>query len=322
MRRAFPKVCAVIPVFNRWHETQLSLDSLSGSGYPNLDVIVVDSGSTDGTSENIKKYEVTYLRVSDKCWWAGAMNVGIRHALNNGVDYILVYDCGTALLPDTVSKMVSVASGIPRCLLAASLIDAGTKKLRWAGKALHWLFPLYRYNLNNKHVKVRKEGDSKLVPTDTIFGRIALINRVSISEVGLFREDIFPHYHADIEWALRAKKKCFELYVQLDAKAEEYHIPQVPTRLLKKSTYLSRKSDVNFKDTWAFFKHCCPYGRAFPILFFAFYVEFLFRCIKGTVVGFVKRILSRKMVFRIEKVRRNKEISSEEILPASEKRQT
>lgn len=90
VRRASPKICAVIPVFNCWHETQFSLDSLSDSDYPNLDVVVVDSGFTDGTSENIKKYEVMYLRISDKFWWAGAMNAGIRHALDNVTDYILV----------------------------------------------------------------------------------------------------------------------------------------------------------------------------------------------------------------------------------------
>lgn len=308
VRRASPKVCAIIPVFNRWHETQISLDSLSGSDYPNLDVVVVDSGSTDGTSENIKKYEVTYLRISDKFWWAGAMNAGIRHALDNGADYILVYDCGTAVLPDTVSKMVGVASRDPRSLLAAALINSETRRIRWAGKTLHWLFPLYRYNLNNKHVQIKEEGGSKLVPTDTVFGRVALINSASINEVGLFRDDIFPHYHADIEWALRAQKRGFWLYVQIDALAEEFHVPQVSAKVLRRDTYLSRKSDVNFKDTWAFFKYCCPYKEAYPILFIAFYVEFLSCSVRAAAGGFVKRVLSRKMVSRIENNRRNKKI--------------
>jgi len=304
----FPKVSAIITVFNRWSETELTLNSISASDYTNLNIIVVDSGSTDGTLENIKKYDVTYLRISDDIWWAGAANTGIRHALDNGADYLLFVDCGIAVMPNTISKMIGVASESPRCLLAASLIDANTNHLIWVGKRLHWLFPLYRFNLNNRKMRIRKVGSSSLVPTDNIFGRVTLVKSSYFDEVGLFRDNIFPHYHTDIDWSISAKEKGFELYVQLDAQALLSHVPQVPARLLRKDTYFDRRSDVNFRDTWFFFKYCSPYKNIYPLLFIAFYVEFAFGRLRGIVTSIFKRILSDKMVSRFEKYRRNQEI--------------
>jgi len=299
------EVCVIMPVFNRWHETKRSIDSLLKSDYLNLHIIVIDSGSSDETSEEIKCYDVEHLRVSDQLWWAGAINAGIRHAMDKGADYILVYDCGVTVRPDTISKLVNVASGLPRSILAAALFDGSTKKLRWAGKTLHWLFPLYRHNVQNRNIQVIKISNSSLVPTDTVFGRVALINVTYIDEVGLFRDNIFPHYHADIDWALRAKEIGFQQYVMLEANAVEFHISQVPVRLLQKDTYFNRKSHVNFEDTWKFFKYCCPYRNAFALLFIAFYIEFFLRCLRGLFAGIAKRVLSRNVVSRIEKYKKN-----------------
>lgn len=93
----------------------------------------------------------------------------------------LSYDCGTAVLPDTVSKMIAVASELPRCLLAATLIDAVTKQLRWAGKTLNWLLPLCRYNLNNKHVQIWEKKSS--VEIQRHYDVDVYVNQISYAEL-------------------------------------------------------------------------------------------------------------------------------------------
>ena len=44
----------IIPVFNRWNFTVECLNSLINQTYKKFKIIVVDHGSTDGTSFNIK----------------------------------------------------------------------------------------------------------------------------------------------------------------------------------------------------------------------------------------------------------------------------
>ena len=43
----------VIPVFNRWKYTQACIESLNKQTYKDFKIVIVDDGSSDGTSENI-----------------------------------------------------------------------------------------------------------------------------------------------------------------------------------------------------------------------------------------------------------------------------
>lgn len=53
----FPKITVVTPVKNSVNTLEKAIKSLIKQNYPNLEYIVLDGGSTDGTLEIIKKYE-------------------------------------------------------------------------------------------------------------------------------------------------------------------------------------------------------------------------------------------------------------------------
>jgi glycosyltransferase involved in cell wall biosynthesis len=55
-----------------------TIRSIVYQGYPNLEYIVVDGGSSDGTVEIIRKYE------SHISWWVSRRDRGVYDALNNG----------------------------------------------------------------------------------------------------------------------------------------------------------------------------------------------------------------------------------------------
>lgn len=56
MEKVFPKVSIMIPTYNRAHFLGEAIESALMQDYPNLEVIVSDNASTDGTCECIKKY--------------------------------------------------------------------------------------------------------------------------------------------------------------------------------------------------------------------------------------------------------------------------
>ncbi|MGE3953865.1 MAG: glycosyltransferase [Parachlamydiales bacterium] len=58
-----PSISIVIPSYNCSQKIAWSLDSLQGQSYPNLEVIVVDGGSTDRTLEEVRRRRLQALRV-------------------------------------------------------------------------------------------------------------------------------------------------------------------------------------------------------------------------------------------------------------------
>ena len=82
-----PKITIVTVVYNRFTTIEQTISSVVNQTYPNLEYIVIDGGSTDGTVEVIKKYE------KDIAYWVSEKDGGIYDAMNKGVraatgDYI------------------------------------------------------------------------------------------------------------------------------------------------------------------------------------------------------------------------------------------
>lgn len=75
----YPKISIVTPSFNQGKYIEQTILSIIGQGYPNLEYIIIDGGSTDNTVEIIKKYE------SRLSYWISEPDSGQSDALNKGL---------------------------------------------------------------------------------------------------------------------------------------------------------------------------------------------------------------------------------------------
>lgn len=75
-----PKITVVTPSFNQAEFLERTIQSVLSQNYPNLEYIVIDGGSTDGSVEIVKKYED---RID---YWISEPDRGQAHAINKGFE--------------------------------------------------------------------------------------------------------------------------------------------------------------------------------------------------------------------------------------------
>jgi hypothetical protein len=74
----WPKIALVTPVFNSARYLEATIRSVLSQGYPNLEYVIADGGSTDGSVEIIRKYE------SQLHAWFSEADRGMYDAINKG----------------------------------------------------------------------------------------------------------------------------------------------------------------------------------------------------------------------------------------------
>ena len=74
-----PKLSIITVSFNCVNEIEETILSVINQDYPNLEYIIIDGGSTDGTVDVIKKYE------SRLTYWKSEPDKGLYDAMNKGI---------------------------------------------------------------------------------------------------------------------------------------------------------------------------------------------------------------------------------------------
>jgi cellulose synthase/poly-beta-1,6-N-acetylglucosamine synthase-like glycosyltransferase/peptidoglycan/xylan/chitin deacetylase (PgdA/CDA1 family) len=100
-----PPVSIVVPAFNEAVGIERAVRSLAESDYPELEVVVVDDGSTDGTAELVQRLGLACLVVLRQ------PNMGKAAALNHGIatachDLLVLVDADTIFEPETLARLV------------------------------------------------------------------------------------------------------------------------------------------------------------------------------------------------------------------------
>lgn len=104
-RNGFPLVTLITSVWNGVDSIETAIESILSQGYPNIEYIIIDGGSTDGTLDIIKKY-------SDKVdYWISEKDTGIYNAWNKGLgiskgEWIGFIGADDVCMPNAIQKMV------------------------------------------------------------------------------------------------------------------------------------------------------------------------------------------------------------------------
>ncbi|MGI6259087.1 MAG: glycosyltransferase family 2 protein [Anaerolineaceae bacterium] len=194
----WPKITVITPSFNQVEYIEETILSVLSQNYPNLEYVIIDGGSTDGTIDIIKEYEKSIS------WWVSEKDRGQSHAINKGLkrstgDYVAWLNSDDFYLPDTLKEVAKFTEN-PDWIHGSSLV-------------------LNELTGEIKHVKEMKEAINEV---DACFKNGASVNfsinqpshfwsRKMLNEVGLLDESF--HYCMDREWMYRALSLGFSPFL-------------------------------------------------------------------------------------------------------------
>ena len=208
------RVEIVAPVHNRREITLQCLQSLSRIDKTNLDVhvVIVDDGSTDGTSEAVRAQfsEVEIVEGDGNLWFTEGTNVGIRAALKHNPKYVLLINDDAVFDEKFLRRMVETAEKNPRSVVGSLLLlwDVPHKIFQvspvWDTRAGGW-----RHWQNQTVWTVPK----KAWEVDIIVGNCVLVPAAAIGEAGLMNSKKYPNF-GDVEYTPRLKKRGWRLLIE------------------------------------------------------------------------------------------------------------
>lgn len=105
------KVSVVVPTFNRAHTLKRCLDSILNQNLKAFEVIVVDDGSTDSTTELLKEYgdQIKSFKTSNK-GVSAARNYAVKESSG---DWIALLDSDDEWLPERLEKQINLLKQFP-----------------------------------------------------------------------------------------------------------------------------------------------------------------------------------------------------------------
>lgn len=126
-----PLVSVVVPAYNHGRYLPECIDSVLGQTYPQIELIVLDDGSTDNTRDVLKSY-------AGRIHWETQPNCGQSATLNRGWsmstgDLLTYLSADDVLYPDAISRAVAALQAQPDIVVVYpdfDLIDAHSHPLR------------------------------------------------------------------------------------------------------------------------------------------------------------------------------------------------
>jgi len=204
-----PLVYIIILNYNGGQEIIECLQSCQKIHYPRFRILVVDNASADHSIAQIKKQfkEVAVIQNQENLGFAAGNNVGIKYALSQKADYVLLLNNDTVVSEDFLTKMVQLAEKETNIGIAVPKILYYQSNKLWEGwgKKIDYI---------RGRVTVSTE-EAINQPQETIHatGCAMLIKRAVFEKIGFLSEDYFMYFE-DIDFSLKARKAGFKIFYQ------------------------------------------------------------------------------------------------------------
>jgi glycosyltransferase involved in cell wall biosynthesis len=250
-----PRISIVTPNFNQGQYIEETIRSVLLQGYPDLEYIIVDGGSTDGSLDIIRKYEqwLSHWVSEPDRGQSHAINKGMRFATGEIVNWINSDDC---LLPSALQAIAQTHSSVKDSMVIGAGIDLDERSRKevlvlpkqislqniirfWEGW-FDWLQPSIFFS-REKFVEVGGLAENLHFSMDIdLYCRLMQLAPVAYTQTPISRfrrhgaAKTQSHYHAMMLEHIKVVSKYKHLLDLQDAKSFEAHTAIFLLRRMKR----------------------------------------------------------------------------------------
>jgi len=186
-----------------------SLIAMKGDDY---EILIVDNGSRDGSVDYLRNEfpQITLFPQERNLGFAAGCNVGMRHALAEGFEYVLLINNDTVVDQPFLSALLDEAQRIPDAAILSPKIYwyDSPDRFWWAGGAFSLWVGIARH-VGRKQVDTGQFDSPG--PIDWATGCALLIRCDALRQVGLFDERLFGNGE-DLDLSLRMRRVGYRIW--------------------------------------------------------------------------------------------------------------
>lgn len=195
------KVSIIVPVYNVEKYLKRCVDSLCNQTYTNIEIILIDDGSTDSSGQKCDDHHKNDVRIKvyhqQNKGLSGARNTGIIHSTG---EYLMFVDSDDYIANDAVEHFVKIANAHEPDVVIGEAVQISGKTIK----------PMVHHNLIPGKNYTGKEYIIAAIKDRAWYAPVwlNLYKKIFIAENNLFFKEGIFHEDLEIEprWAMCAKK--------------------------------------------------------------------------------------------------------------------
>lgn len=279
-------ISILIPIHNRIKVTKVGIESLlcalsiyqkNGTGQLFFHIIVIDDGSTDGSSQWITENypDIIILKGNGNLWWSGAMNEGARYAIHTlESNFVLLWNDDIVSSNDyflNLERIVESEDLRNKIVGSKIFFFKDQSKLLSTGG----IFNKFTGKMNMDRSLPKDTENYKECDWLSGMGSLIPASVFNIQNVWWDNEK-FPQYYGDADFCLKCKKKGIKILLSSELiifnKTEYTGITYGKTWKEFYRALTSVRSNYNFPDTFSFYSR----HGILPFSYFGMAKKYLF----------------------------------------------
>lgn len=266
------KIAVILVNWNGYVHTLQCINSLRQVQHKGLEIIIIDNGSEAGEVSLLRDLAgITLLEQSQNLGFTGGNNVGIKYAINKGLDAIMLLNNDTTVTPDFLFPLLNELNRQQVAAVQPKIHTMQSANTIWNAGGT--------FNFFTGKARTIGEGQfdrgqfDELKEVDWITGCCLFAKRQVFEEVGLLDDNFFALCE-DVDWSLRAKRKGYQLVYQPASKIFHFEGATAKTTNNKEGVRSPFRLYLNIRNhLFLVRKHVKPVAQ--PVMFMVHFFRLL-----------------------------------------------